>query len=76
MSLQGSSVIARDNDHNDDDDDDNTNDDEGDGDHNDEDDDNTNGDDCYESKVQGNQTVWLTEACATRVLTSKTCTMS
>ena len=65
MSLQGSSVLARDNDQNDDDSygghnddgDDNTNDDEGDGDHNDEDDDNTNGDDCNESKVQGNQTV-------------------
>ena len=53
MSLQGSSVLARDNDQNDDDSygghnddgDDNTNDDEGDGDHNDDDDDNTNGDD-------------------------------
>ena len=65
MSLQGSSVLARDNDQNNDDidgghndvDDDNTNDVEGEGDHNDDDDDNTNGDDCYESKVQGNQTV-------------------
>ena len=55
MSLQGSSVLARDNDQNNDDsdgghndvDDDNTNGDEVDGDHNDDDNDNTNDDDGY-----------------------------
>ena len=48
MSLEGSSVLTRDNDHNDDDSDSG---------HNDYSDDNTNGDDGYESKVQRNQTV-------------------
>ena len=76
MSLKGSSVLTRDKDHNDDDSDsghndygdDNTNDDDSDSGHNDYGDDNTNGDDGYESKLQGNQTVWLTEAFATCVL--------